>query len=1383
MHLFIFYFPEMIRFFYILLFFLPANCFAEDLKFKHLSIEDGLSQNAVYEIIQDQHGFMWFGTLNGLNRYDGYSFKHYIHEPFDSTSLSGNTITELMEDSRGYLWIGTLQSGINCFNPHEETFFRFNLFHPDKKINTEIRTFEEDESGNIWVGTWEEGLYKINVDVDNHNDLNSSNRTNIQLINNELRNRNILDLHSDAKGSLWIATDSLLYKYYISNGTLQRYSIQTMNPLNNIEDSISYEIFSISETEEGYLWLGTNSGLVRFDKKSGKYKIYPHKYEIQRYGWGKITEILASNEGLLWLATPAELMRFNPNTGNYKYFKHDPSDGNSLSYNLISSLFIDRSGILWAGTAGMGINIYNPLNNQFSNFTPQKNASSRIAGFSIRSVLKDHEDNIWISAGVLYKWNRKNNELKSFETTSEKPDDFGNTTIFSMILSKNRILWAASPRGLFRYEIYSGKSSLYKFDSRETDGLPQSEVYTVYMDRDGNIWVTTANFLCKLEDPEKGVFKNYKIPLTSTNNRQARSVIYQDKKNMIWIGTRSGLFSFNPIDETFYIFQNDPSDPLSLSQNTIKSLCPDPTNPDKFLWIGTDGGGLNLFNMETETFRHYTIHDGLPNNAIYGILPDRNGNLWLSTNKGLSNFNPSNETFRNYDADDGLQSHEFNTGAYYLANDGEMFFGGIKGLNYFYPEKIRYNPYKPEVLISSISIYDQKSHDHKPKIIENVYSNNIPIILSHRNNNITIEFASLDYSAPHKNQYAFMLENFDKNWNYSGSVRNVSYTHLPPGKYTFRVKASNNHNIWNDQGVSLQLLIKPPWWLKWWAIIIYSVIVLAGLYMVRRYEINRIKLKNQLKLEIVETDTLRKLDQLKSNFFANISHEFRTPLTLILGQLDNVINSSALKQKSQDRLKIVSKNAKTLLSLINQLLDLSKIEAGSMDLRVENLNIVSFLKNVFFSFESMAASKNINLQFHSSQSKLITNFDSEKMEKVFNNLISNAIKFTHSGGKIKVAIEKRSESLIEIHFEDNGIGIPADRINRIFDRFYQVDNSSSREYEGTGIGLALTKELIELHKGNVTVKSEESTGTCFIVELPVDPGVQSEPADEKYISKESVIPAENQSNPQSKGDLVMNKDIVLANGKEIILLVEDNQDIRKYIAEQLEHNYHLLEAEDGLEGFEMAQRYQPDLIITDVMMPGKDGYQLSKELRIEEKTSHIPIIMLTAKAAMDNKIEGLETGIDDFLIKPFNVKELSARITNLIKQRKELRKKFSKSTIIKPSDVSAISVDQEFLQKILKIIEEHFEEENFSVGDLAEKVNMSVSQLNRKLNSLIDQPAGQLIRSLKLNRAADLIKNNAGSISEICYKLGFSDQAYFSRAFKKQFGCNPREYRNKKHTT
>lgn len=1372
----------MTRIFLIPLLFLSAISLAEDLKFKHLSIEDGLSQNAVYEIIQDRHGFMWFGTMNGLNRYDGYSFKHYIHEPFDSTSLSGNMITELMEDSRGYLWIGTLRSGINCFIPHEETFFRFNLFHPDKKINTEIRAFEEDESGNIWVGTWEEGLYKINVDVDNHNEPNSNNRTIIQLINNELKGRNILDLHSDAN-SLWIATDSLLFKYYISDGTLQSYSIETMDPLNNNEDSISYEIFSISETEEGYLWLGTNSGLIRFDKITEKYTLYPHKYEIQRYGWGKITGIIANNEGLLWLATPAELMRFNPDTESYTYFRHDPSEGNSLSYNLISSLCIDRTGILWAGTAGMGINIYNPLNNQFSSFTPRRNNSSRIAGFSIRSVLKDHEDNIWISTGVLYKWNRKNNELKSFETTSEKPDDFGNTSIFSMILSKNRILWAATPRGLFRYEIRSGKSRLYKFDRVETDGLPQSEVYAVYKDQDGDIWVTTANFLCKLEDPEKGVFKNYKIPIPSNNNRQARSVIYQDKKNMIWIGTRSGFFCFNPIDETFNIFRNDPSDPLSLSQNTIKSICPDPKNPDKFLWIGTDGGGLNLFNIENETFRHYTIRDGLPNNVIYGILPDRNGNLWLSTNRGLSKFNPSDETFKNYDADDGLQSHEFNTGAFYLADDGEMFFGGIKGLNYFYPEKIRHNPYKPEVLITSVSIHNRKSNDHKPGIIENVYSNNSPIILSHRNNSITIEFASLDYSAPHKNQYAFMLENFDKNWSYSGSVRNVSYTHLPPGKYTFRVKASNNHDIWNDQGLSLQLLVKPPWWLKWWAIIIYSVIFLTGLYMIRRYEINRIKLKNQLKLEIVETGTLRKLDQLKSNFFANISHEFRTPLTLILGQLDNVINSSAIKQKSQDRLKIASKNAKTLLSLINQLLDLSKIEAGSMDLRTENLNIVSFLKNVFFSFESMATSKNINLQFYSPHSKLITSFDSEKMEKVFNNLISNAIKFTHSGGKIKVAIEKTSESLIEIHVEDNGIGIPADRINRIFDRFYQVDNSSSREYEGTGIGLALTKELVELHKGNITVKSEESTGTCFIVELPADPGVQPESADGNYINKESVILAETLSHPQSNDELIKNENIDLANGKEIILVVEDNHDVRKYIAEQLEHNYHLLEAEDGLEGFEMAQLYQPDLIITDVMMPRKDGYQLSAELRNEEKTSHIPIIMLTAKASMDNKIEGLETGIDDFLTKPFNVKELSTRIRNLIKQRKELRKRFSKSTVIKPSDVSAISVDQEFIQKILKIIEEHFEDENFSVGDLAEKVNMSVSQLNRKLNSLIDQPAGQLIRSLKLNRAADLIKNNAGSISEICYKLGFSDQAYFSRAFKKQFGCNPREYRNKKLTT
>ena len=664
-------------------------------------------------------------------------------------------------------------------------------------------------------------------------------------------------------------------------------------------------------------------------------------------------------------------------------------------------------------------------------------------------------------------------------------------------------------------------------------------------------------------------------------------------------------------------------------------------------------------------------------------------------------------------------------------------------------------------------------------ILQKTFSETDTLVLSYADDVVTFEFAALDYSAPEKNQHAYKLENFNKDWIYSGSLRSATYTHLPPGEYVFRVKGSNNDGVWNEKGIALTLIITPPWWSTWWAYILYGLLFVSGLYVIRRYELNRLKLKNQLKLEKVEIDTLRNLDNLKSHFFANISHEFRTPLTLILGQVESVMSSN-IETKEKGKLQVANRNARRLLSLINQLLDLSKLEAGSMKLNAEQHNIVSFLKSLFYSFESLAETQKITLKFESDLEKIPVLFDPDKMEKVFYNLVSNAFKFTSVEGEIKVSIKIMEPSLVEIRIKDSGIGIPADRLSQIFNRFYQVDSSNTREHEGTGIGLALTKELVELHKGKIIVNSKEDEGTEFIITLPLgNLKIENETTSELLLNnftQDNFLNGVGISEPE----LISTNDIQSSQPKpqqEIVLIVEDNSDVRSYIREQLETDYQVIECCNGEEGITKAQNAIPDIIITDVMMPKMDGYQFSTKIRSSEKTSHIPIIMLTAKAGLDDRINGLETGVDDYLTKPFSAKELRVRVKNLIHLRKQLRKRFSTSTIIKPTHVTSVSVDQEFLQKVLKTIEINFEDEQFGVEKLADHVNMSVSQLSRKLNALVDQPPGQLIRSLRLQRAADLLKQNAGTVAEICYKVGFNDQAYFSRAFKKQFGSSPTDFK------
>lgn len=1324
---------------------------------------------------------MWFGTKDGLNRYDGYSFVVYQHNPFDSTTISANFITALFEDSRRLIWIGTLNGGLNCYDRSSENFYPIRYLSSTANAFSEIKSIAEDKSGNIWVGTKSNGLVKISFD--NKNSFHPNIRQYLLPTRkaNKIISLSISAIGFDSKGTLWVGTENGLIQFDPATEKHISHEINTRNP-KAPTSPYDKNVNSIYESKEGELWLGTLSGLVKFNRNDMSYKQYPHHFEVYRYGWGNIIKIVEDNLGKLWLATPGELMCFDPSSNSYFYYKNDPFNLQSLSFNSISSLYFDNTNILWIGTAGMGINIYDFKSNRFSTLTRKKDVNSRIAGFSIRSMLEENENVLWISADVLYRWNRKTGELKSYETSSNKLDSFGNTGVWSMIKSHDGKIWTATTEGVYRYDPGTDNAQQYKYNPADVDGLPQKEIYHVLEDSHQTIWIATLNYLSKLIDVDKGTFQHFRYQTEWITNNEIKPIIHQDFQGDLWLGTQDGLKKFNPSIKKFISYINDPYNPNSLSNNSIKSICDDPIQPNKYLWIGTAGGGLNRFDFEKESFKHFTEANGLPNNVVYGILPDDNGNLWLSTNKGLSRFNIKEFTFRNFDVRDGLQSNEFNSGAYFRSKSGEIFFGGINGLNYFHPNHVTDNTNKPNVVLTNFKIHDKTiSVKDNNSILTKSICETDRIFLSHDQDVITFEFAAMDYSAPEKNQYAYKLENFNHDWIYSGHTRTATYTNLSPGVYKFRVKASNNDGVWDDKGISIDLIINPPWWRTWWAYSIYFILLISGLYVIRRYEMNRLHWKNQLKLEKVETDALRKLDQLKSQFFANISHEFRTPLTLILGQVESVMSSN-VELKEKGKLQVANRNARRLLSLINQLLDLSKLESGSMELRSEQHNIVSFLKSLFYSFESLAEAQKIKLAFESELSNIPVVFDPDKMEKIIYNLISNAFKFTSAGGEIKIKVLIIKSSKVEVIISDTGKGIPEDRLPHIFNRFYQVDNSITREHEGTGIGLAFTKELVELHKGSITVKSKVGEGTEFIIQLPLgDLKIEKEnlvefPSEDfppKFTQAELLI--EDSNNSESYDSEGMNQ--FTEENKEIILIVEDNFDVRQYVREQLENFFKIIEAKDGEAGLILAKNEIPDLIITDLMMPKLDGYTFTKSIRNNDKTSHIPVIMLTAKAALDDKIEGLETGVDSYLTKPFNSKELKATVRNLIYQRKQLRKQFSTATIIKPSEISDSSVDQLFLKKAVEIIEANFENEKFDVADLTNQLNMSVSQLNRKLNALINQPAGQLIRSLRLQRAADLLKQNSGTIAEICYRLGFSDQAYFSRAFKKQFGLTPSDFK------
>jgi two-component system, sensor histidine kinase ChiS len=1371
---------------------------AQQVNFRHLTIDDGLSQNAVYAIHQDRLGFLWFATKDGLNRYDGRRFVVYQHNPFDPTTLSDAYITQVFEDSRGRLWTGSFAGHINVRQPASDDFCNVTLRDPNGNIliTHEITALAEDATGSIWIGTRGSGLFRIVPQATTGCAYQHQQFVHDPADARSISSNQIANLLVDQQSVLWVGTEIGLNQYAAASGTFLRTRFDTKHPDATPMDG-AWKISALHETRTGEFWVGTQSGLVRFDRATGAYTNYPNQFEVFRYGWGSVNAIAEDDAQNFWLATAAGLMHFNTQTLTYSYFQHNPLDVRSLSHNILSSMLLDNAGNLWLGTSGLGINILDTKANRFKKLVRTPNPDSRITGFSVRAIHEDRSGQVWISADVLYRWDRETGTLTSYETTSERPDDFGNTETYSIIEASDGILWFASTQGLFRYDPETRRYRLYKHDPDQPDGLRAREVHVVFEDRDQNIWVANHNHISRLTDPERGTFTHIPFKHNDQFRGLARPVLLQDVHGMIWIGVTDGLYRLNPSDGTIHAYHNDPGNPRTISNNHIKSLLADPEHPETTLWVGTNGG-LNKLHYPSGVFEHITTRDGLPNDVVYGILPDTDGYLWLSTNRGLSRYHPDHGTFRNFDVFDGLQSNEFNTGAYFRNSRGELFFGGIQGLNYFQPSEIRDNPQPPPVVLTGLRVGNRPLITRTdPERIPVVVPALTQVTFTHREDVITFDFAALDYSAPAKNAYRYTLEGYNNDWIDAGTNASATYTNLPPGTYTFRAQGSNNDGIWNQEGLALAVTVLPPWWRTYWAYSGYALLLFGFLFGARRYDLDRIRLKNQLALERVETESLRHLDQLKSHFFANISHEFRTPLTLITGQIETLLDAEGDANRRQ-KLAAVNQQAEQLLGLINQLLDLSKLEAGKMDLDKRPHNLVTFLKNQLFSFESLAASRDIILNFTSDRTTIAMHYDAEKFETVCMNLISNAIKFTHPSGRVDVSVEIADMQTIQIRVRDTGIGIAPDRLPYIFDRFYQADPSNTRLYGGTGIGLALVHELVGLHGGTITAQSTVGAGTTFTLQFPfeehaneaategsVDAAAGQSSSDGALTTSPEDTPEGQVSAAEPTSASAMKAannggaafGIQLSEHDEIILIVEDNPNVRLFIREQLQRSYKILEATNGETGLNISRQTIPDLIITDLMMPQLDGYTFCKAIRQDERTSHIPVIMLTARAGLDAKLEGLQSGVDAYLNKPFHVKELKTTVHNLLAQRKALKKRFSGATNFATAVESSRAPDQEFLNRALQVVEAHLREENFQVEDFAAVMTMSASQLNRKLNGLIGQPAGNFIRMVRLQRSAEMLLHSDKTISEICFETGFSDQAYFSRAFKKQFGKNPSAYR------
>jgi signal transduction histidine kinase/ligand-binding sensor domain-containing protein/DNA-binding response OmpR family regulator len=1340
----------------------------------------GLSSNSQKCITQDKEGFIWIGTADGLNRFDGYSFKVYRKNPNDTTSLKSNIINCLFTDSYGNLWIGTYSGGLSRYNKGKDNFYSY----PGLE-NENINTIAEDKYHRLWLGTTF-GLYLIDpannkltrflANVNNPLDPGT-------VANNEI-DRIVID-----NNNLWIAYSTGLFSALnITDIKFKHYTLFYVSG----HVTADFSVNSIVLDNEN-IWISTwSKGIWIFNKTTGSCR--PYENEKSQY----INFIFKDNKNRFWYSPEFKGLMLVDGKRQIN-FKEDDFNRNSISSNLLSNIFQDKQGNLWL-TSKLGDLNYVVLDNPFYNWYKNPNSKYELSSNLINTVMEDSKKRIWIGyeEGGIDLLDADNIKPK-IHITGDNLTKLGPGPVLDIFESKNGDIWITKYLdGLKKYNESTKSFTSYQHIEGNEAFIAGNDVRHISEDSHGNLWLSIHGGGADMFNPKTEKVIHYKH---DTNN-PASSILSDwtftalcDKQDNIWVATIAGVSVISGKNGVIKQYTRNSKKGYNLSADLAFIVFVDSKN---FVWIGTSDG-LNKLDPQTGVIKKYFTKDGLPGNLIIDILEDKANNIWISTTNGLSRFSPGEGTFKNFSVRDGLATDEFNKLASYKNRKNEIYFGGRDGLTRFNPDSIKINNFKPPVYITDFKLFNQsvqvkKDNNSKgftiPKQV--MYCNEIT--LDHDQNEITLEFAALNYLNLEKNLYKYKLEGFDDHWSIPGNKREVTYTNLDQGEYTFRVIASNNDGIWNTQGASLKIIVKPPFWKTNWAYAVYFSFIIFLLYVFRKFILHEAGIKRKLELEELEIAKLHEMDLLKMQFFANVSHEFRTPLTLIIGPIENLLRDIKDEFK-QVQLKIIHRNANRLLRLINQLMDFRKIEEARLELNPTKNDIVLFIREIVDTFKQDAVQHKINFEFKHTHPSFEIWFDNDKLDKVIYNLLSNAFKFTRDGGSIGISIDLSCASnvggnsgyntkylscdkIFKIKIRDTGIGIPEDFQSKIFDRFYQVKNTLNKQ--GTGIGLSLTYELVKLHFGEIIVESTPDIGSEFTVtlplwldenELPHLASVQNKkkiipPGDEQKATIDEIIePAELNEGPAVSKEKLPK-----------ILIIEDNADMRLFIKNEFKESYNILEAHDGIIGLQKAFEEIPDAIICDVMMPGKDGFEVCSTLKNDERTSHIPIVMLTAKSSEQHTIEGFQSGADDYVAKPFSSAVLRVRIKNLIESRIMLRKKFTSEPFATITEISPSKTDEMLFKKAYAIVEKNLNNANFEVNDFAYEIGMSRTQLYRKINAISGQSVKEFIRIIRLKKAAELLVTQENNVSEVAFSVGFNSLSYFTTSFTDYYGMNPSKY-------
>lgn len=1314
---------------------------ADNLIFKHFNMENGLSQSTVMCIAQDNSGFMWFGTKDGLNRFDGLNFRTYRHIPTDSLSIGSNYIYSLCVAEDDKIWIGT-DAGLYQYSAKSDNFIRFSLKAQDNvDICKEVNDLKLDKNNNLWIAAGPQGIFKYDI------------------IQHKLIHFNIPSgqVHSkcvdiDEKGHVWVGTfQSGLYFYNFTKETFDKWDTQ-------YEDLSNYNINSllcnedriyIGTAEAGLLVMTNNKDVfpVLFEKHPGNLN-YSLIHIIYRKS---STEILVGTEGGLCL--------YNEITKQSTYYVHQATNLRSISDNAIYSLYRDREQGLWIGTYFDGIN-YLPY--QFSPFTqyyPQQDALS-IKGERIREICQDHTGRLWIGS--------EDNGLLCFDPHANKMINFP-LRRSGVAPTSNNIHGLVCDESFLWIGYYNGGLDQYNLSTGEITHLSLSQllgykvnedIFSLYRSPDDRIlWIGTV----------RGVYTYHIDTKILTPVKELGPIfvydIRQDSKRNYWIATmNSGAIRYNPESKkaSYYVYHDE--DDHSISSNKILSICMTSTGN---IWFTTEGGGICKYNEKANNFTRFTEQNGLPNNVVYKITEDIDKNLWFGTNKGLVRMNPSTGNIQVYMNGDGLISNQFNYKSGFMDKNGVLYLGTVKGMIAFNPRTFIENNYKPSVALTSFSIFNKEVKPGESSPLYQSINTTEVITLNYSQSTISFEFVTLSFAASEQNKYAYKMDGIDKDWIFLERSNRVSYSNLPPGNYTFRVKGANSYGIWSDSEKSVEIRIRPPFYLSHVAYLFYFLILVISSYGV--YVLLKKKLMKKHKQQIQEIEQEKEKESVKAkiDFFTNITHEIRTPLTLISSPLEYLLENESLGADTRDNLLIMQQNTNRLLLLSNQLLDFQRVENLGFQLCFSNTDISQLVTDTYRRYQSAFEEKSLKSSLILPSETIYAKVDVEALVKVISNLLSNALKFADTVVNIELRNLPETETFT-ILVENDGELVGNLLKNKIFEPFYQIKNDSKTSMSnGSGLGLSLSKRLAELHDGALLYEISENNRNCFILDLPLNlgkmPNEAPEPVDSTILKQNEILCPEE--------DLADKKAATL-------LVVEDNEELLNFVSKRLSVEYQVYKAVDGIDALQKLENIDPDLIICDLMMPEMDGFGLLKELKSNYKFSHIPVIILTAKNNLSSKIQSLEYGADAYIEKPFSFTYLKAQVSNLLEKRKEVKRLFSLYPVSSFDLIISNNTDEMFLTKVNVIIENNIDNPELNVDMLSTGMGLSKSTLNRKFRGISELSPNEYIRVYRLKKAVNYLRSGDYRINEVAFLTGFSSSSYFAKCFQKQFGVLPKEYIN-----